>query len=178
MRRPPTVPLAFGCAALAIATLTEAGARVDPDIFPGASVDAAEAAVLGAGGRAPRVLRTDRAFEIVVNYYRVRRKQAVHVVQEPLSAPFERIARALEHGPSAALLSDPLVTRFHVVTFGVARVEPARAAPAWHAQARRVGTRMQQIGEGERVTIYRPYVSRRTFRSIDQTVIVLHHLGG
>lgn len=150
----------------------------DPEIFPAATADVAETAALRFGEAAPRVFRTERPFEIVVNYYRFKRKQSVQVTAEPLAAPFERIARAFVRGPSDALTASRFVQQFHLHVFGVPHVDPTRAARAWRTHAQQLGNRTQYIGEGERVTIYRPYVSRRTFEVIDATVLVLQAPGG
>lgn len=150
----------------------------DPEVFPSATADAAEAAALRSGDVAPRVFRTGAPFEIVVNYYRFKRKQSVQVTMEPLAAPFERIAHAFAGGPTEALTASRLVQQFHLHVFGVPRVDAARAARAWQRHARRLGNRTQFVGEGERVTIYRPYVSRRAFEVIDATVVVLQTPGG
>lgn len=150
----------------------------DPDIFPGARFDPSESAALAADGRAPRVLRSDRPFDIVLNYYRFKRKQGMQVVEEPLAAPFNRIAAALDRGGSDGLRTSRLVQQFHQHVFRTTNVEPARAAQAWRELARGFGQRAQRIGEGDRVTIYRPYISRATFTLIDDTVIVLQDVGG
>jgi hypothetical protein len=174
----PRVLLVFIPLALVTFALATPSANGDPDIFPGARLDAAEGAALATGTRIPRVLRTDQPFDIVLNYYRYKRKQGMQVIEETLAAPFERVASALERGAPAALLSSRFVQQFHRHAFGTTEVDPARAAHAWHEHARRIAGPVQRIGEGERVTIYRPYVSRRTFTVIDETVVVLHSTGG
>lgn len=150
----------------------------DPEVFPDATADLGEAAALRSANRTPRVFRTARPFDVVVNYYRFKRKQSVQVTVEPLAAPFSRIARAFESGPSETLIASRLVQQFHRHVFGRPNVDPARAARAWQSHAERLGTGTQFIGEGERVTIYRPYVSRRTFDVIDATVLVLQTSAG
>jgi hypothetical protein len=152
--------------------------RTDREVFPGATLDCAETATLAREGPVV-VYRTARPFGIVLNYYRFKRKQAVHVTVDDPAARFRNIAAALERaGPSAPVSREPLVRRFHLLRFGDAHVEPGSAVPAWREYARRYQGRMQQVGEGERVTIYRPYLSQRTFELVDETVIVLRTHGG
>jgi hypothetical protein len=150
----------------------------DPEVFPGASFDAKETAALATDNSAPRVFRTPQDFDVVVNYYRFKRKQGVNIVKEPLAAPFQRIGTVLARGGSKALLASRFVQDFHQHVFGARTVEPAKAAPAWHDFATRIAGPMQRIGEGNRVTIYRPYVSRSTFSVIEDTVIILHNTRG
>lgn len=168
----------LACVAGLATSASPASPRPDPDIFPGATFDAAESAALTLDGRAPRVFRTSHDFDIVVNYYRYKRKQGVNIVAEPLAAPFERIARALARGGSRALLQSRLVQDFHQHAFGARVVEAGRAVPAWQDFARRIAGPTQRIGEGNRITIYRPYVSRRNFAVVEDTVIILHSVGG
>lgn len=170
--------VALACVAGHAAFASPASPRSDPDIFPGAAFDAVESAALTVDRRPPRVFRTSVAFDIVVNYYRYKRKQAVNIVAEPLAAPFERIARALARGGSHTLLQSRFVQDFHRHAFGGRTVDARRAAPAWQDFARRIAGPTQRIGEGNRVTIYRPYVSRSNFAVVEDTVIILHSVGG
>ena len=142
----------------------------NPELFPGARCDARETAVLkGADGRGPFVYRTPRPFGVVLNFYRVAGRQVVQVTKEDIGARFAAIADQLRRpDPSTALLDDPFVRRFN------ARADRA----AWRDYAARYAGREQLVGEGQRVTIYRPYLSQRTFELINETVIVLQQHGG
>jgi hypothetical protein len=165
-------------AAVVASTMLGASTRgADPEVFPRATFDRTETAAL-AGGEAV-VYRTHSDFGIVLSYYRFKRKQAVHVVEEELDARFRNIASALERPePPRALLLEPVVRRFHQFRFGHSDVPVKEAAAAWRELAKRHAGRVQRVGEGERVTLYRPYLSQRTFELIDETVIVLRTHGG
>jgi hypothetical protein len=172
-----TRAIAAAAAVLATATLGASARTPNPEVFPGAVLDRVETAALSDGGAV--VHRTDADFGVVLNYYRFKRKQAVHVVEENLGDRFGNIASAFERrDPPPALLLEPAVQRFHQSRFGRNDVPAARAAAAWREMARRHAGRVQRIGEGERVTLYRPYLSQRTFELIDATVIVLRTPGG
>ena len=166
--------------AAALVARAAAGTEANPEIFPGAVADSREmAALAGVDGLGPQVLRTPAPFEIVLNYYRFKRKQAVHVTREQPADRFRAIASALEHaGTAAAVRAQPLVTRFHHFRFGRADADRRDAAEAWRAHAARLDGHTQLIGEGERVTLYRPYLSQCTFELIDETVIILRTNGG
>lgn len=150
------------------------------DIFPGARCDARETAALaGVEGRGPTVYRTRRPFDAVLNYYRFATRQSVQVSRERLGERFLGIARALEQrDPPRAVLTDPFVVRFNQQRARTAAMDGTAAARAWRAYARRVGGRVQLVGEGQRVTIYRPYLSQRTFALLDETVFLLGNPGG
>jgi hypothetical protein len=157
-----------------------AGTEGDPELFPGAVPDAREMAALAQpGGIGPRVLRTPAPFEIVLSYYRFKRKQAVHVTREQPADRLRAIASALERADGAAALrAEPMIARFHRVRFGRVDVDPQEAARAWRAYAARLDGQVQLVGEGERVTLYRPYLSQCTFDLIDETIIILRTDGG
>ena len=147
-------------------------AAASREVFPGAVLDAAEMAALARKGRCPAVYRTTQPFDVVVNYYRYKRKQGVHVVEVNLGERFERMARALDRGVSpASLETDFFTARFHAF----AAAQGIAPAPAWRRYAGRFTDRVQRIGEGQRVTIYRPWISQRTFTLVDETVEVLEH---
>jgi hypothetical protein len=150
------------------------------DIFPDATRDAGETAALAATDPRVEVYRTTASFDVVLNYYRFKRRQSVNVVEEDAAARFDRIGDlfAKAEPPSAALLADPFVRRFHAFAFGTRTPERAEAASAWRTHARRFDGRRQRIAEGARVTIFRPYISNRTFTLVDDTVIVLRKPGG
>jgi hypothetical protein len=170
--------LASALVAASIVLGVEAGSA-DPEVFPGAVPEAAETAALSPVTGPVAVFRTSQPFGIVLNYYRFKRKQAVHVTETDLGARFGNIAAAFDRpDPPHALAADPEIRRFHLRRFGRPEVPPRLAAGAWRALARRHSGRTQLAGEGERVTLYRPYVSQRTFELIDQTVIVLRRQGG
>jgi hypothetical protein len=186
------------CASLTLALLMAAqGAATQPpapprkapasavpsiEIFPGATLDPEETAVLadGATGRSGiEVYRTPGDFGVVVNYYRFKRKQPVHIVQEDVGERFRRTAALLDMPTApAALLEDPFVRRFHLYALGTATPERRTAADAWRKYAKRFEGKQQRIGEGTRVTVFRPYLSPRTFTLIDETVIVVRRSGG
>ena len=138
--------------------------------FPGARCDQAETAALRQpSGSGPVVYRTAQPFGIVLNYYRVKTKQAVQVTTENLGTRFAGIAAQLERPDApAALFTDPFVRRFHA---HVGRT-------AWRKYAARFAGRTLLVGEGQRVTLYRPYLSQHSFALIDETVIVLQQRGG
>jgi hypothetical protein len=121
------------------------------DIFPDATLDAGETAAFAA---------TDPRVEV----YRT-------------TASFDGNLFAKPEPPPAALVADPFVRRFHAFAFGTRTPERAEAAAAWRTHARRFEGRRQRIAEGARVTIYRPYISNRTFTLVDDTVIVLRKPG-
>lgn len=148
----------------------DAGRPASRERFPGAHCDPAETAALRQpSGRGPVVYRTAEPFGIVLNYYRFKAKQAVQVSTEDLGVRFASLAAQLERpDPPAALLAEPFVQRF-----------AAHAGPgAWREFASRLAGRTQLVGEGQRVTLYRPYLSQRTFTLINETVIVLQQPGG
>lgn len=148
------------------------------EIYPGATLDRPESAVLSAGDAAVEVYRTPADFDVVVNYYRFKRKQPVHIVQEDLGRRFERLARLLDTPePAPAVLADPFVRRFHTFALGSPAPPREQAAAAWRKYAKRLKGRQQRIGEGVRVTVFRPYLSSRTFTLVDETVILLRTSG-
>ncbi|HSL22924.1 MAG TPA: hypothetical protein VK886_15435 [Vicinamibacterales bacterium] len=155
----------------------------DARVFPGARCDPRETAALaspstpGAPDRA--VYRVARPFGVVVNYYRFTAKQAVQVSREDLGARFLRIGRALAGAhPPRALLEDPLVVRFTRRTVGSAGPASTTAVRSWRTYAGRFSGVVQQVGEGDRVTIYQPYLSQHSFALIEDTVIIIHRSGG
>lgn len=149
---------------------TGAGQPGDRERFPGARCDPAETAALRpSSGSGPVVYRTTQPFGIVLNYYRFKAKQAVQVTTEKVGTRFAGIAAQLERpDPPAALLEDPFVRRFHAHA----------GRTAWREYATRFANRTLLVGEGQRVTLYRPYLSQHTFDLIDETVIVLQQPGG
>ena len=153
--------------------------RTSIEIFPGATVDPAETAAVQTGDRRATLYRTPSDFDIVVNYYRFKRKQPVDVVEEDVGARFERLAELMTGAdPAPALLDDPFVRRFHQFALGTTRPDLAAASVRWRQYADRFKGVRQRIGEGTRVTIYRPYLSPRTFSLVNDTVIVLRNSGG
>jgi hypothetical protein len=149
------------------------------DIYPDARLDSDETTALAGSDPRVNVYRTPSDFDIVLNYYRFKRRQSVNVVEEDPAARFARIADLLEKPePAPALLADRFVRRFHAFVFGPRTPERAEAAAAWRTHARQFDGRRQRIAEGTRVTIFHPYISNLTFRLLDDTVIVLRSSGG
>jgi hypothetical protein len=154
------------------------GKTASIEVFPGATLDTEETASFGTGPSSVQVYRTRADFNVVVNYYRFGRKQPVHIVQENLGDRFGRLANLIDvPEPSPAVLADPFVRRFHSFALGTTKPLRQDAAAAWRKYAERFAGRQQQIGEGIRVTIFRPYLTR-TFALLDETVIVLRTPGG
>ncbi|MBI2220943.1 MAG: hypothetical protein HYU53_07005 [Acidobacteria bacterium] len=88
MRHQAPLPAVLGILLLAATPPADGASPARPEVFTPATCDAAETAALRQpDGSGPSVYRTDKAFGIVLNYYRFKRKQAVAVSREDVGAP-------------------------------------------------------------------------------------------